>query len=55
MPARLSDTYEVFDTESPEQAIALALEHRPDAVPLDLMMAKFGVRTVPELPGSHLK
>jgi CheY-like chemotaxis protein len=39
--ARLSEAYEVFDPESPEQAIALALEHRPDAVPLDLMMSKF--------------
>src|ERR1700675_3407701 len=41
MRARLSDTYEVFDTESPEQALALALQHRPDAVLLDLMMPKF--------------
>ena len=41
MRARLSDTYEIFDTESPEQALALALEHRPDAVLLDLMMPKF--------------
>jgi len=41
MRARLSDTYEIFDTESPEQALALALEHRPDAVLLDLMMPMF--------------
>jgi DNA-binding response OmpR family regulator len=41
MRARLSDRYEVFDTESPEQTIALALEPRPDAVLLDPMMPKF--------------
>src|ERR1700680_1489402 len=38
---RLSDAYQVFDTEDPEQALALALEHKPDAVLLDLMMPKF--------------
>ncbi len=38
---RLADSYEVFDTEDPEQALALALEHKPDAVLLDLMMPKF--------------
>jgi response regulator RpfG family c-di-GMP phosphodiesterase len=35
---RLSDTYEVIDTGSPEQALALALEHKPDAILLDLLM-----------------
>jgi len=38
---RLASTYEVFDTGDPEQALALALEHKPDAVLLDLMMPKF--------------
>jgi DNA-binding response OmpR family regulator len=38
---RLSDTYEIIDTRSPEQALALALEHKPDAILLDLMMPKF--------------
>lgn len=38
---RLSDTYEVYDTGEPEQAVALALEHRPDAILLDLMMPNF--------------
>lgn len=38
---RLADVYEVIDTGDPEQAIALALEHKPDAVLLDLMMPKF--------------
>lgn len=38
---RLSDSYEIFDTGDPEQAIGLALEHKPDAILLDLMMPKF--------------
>jgi CheY-like chemotaxis protein len=37
----LSDTYEIVDTGEPEQALALALEHQPDAVLLDLRMPKF--------------
>src|SRR5579871_894746 len=41
MRMRLSDTFEVFDTEDPEQALALALEKKPDAILLDLMMPKF--------------
>lgn len=41
MRMRLSDTFEVIDTEDPEQALALALEKKPDAVLLDLMMPKF--------------
>jgi DNA-binding response OmpR family regulator len=35
---RLSDGFQVIDTGSPEQAIGLALEHKPDAILLDLMM-----------------
>lgn len=35
---RLSDTYEVIDTGNPEQALGLALEHKPDAILLDLLM-----------------
>jgi response regulator RpfG family c-di-GMP phosphodiesterase len=35
---RLADTYEVIDTGSPEQALGLALQHKPDAILLDLMM-----------------
>lgn len=35
---RLAGAYEVIDTGDPEQAVALALEHKPDAVLLDLMM-----------------
>jgi len=39
--ARLNGLYEVIDTGDPEQALALALEHKPDAVLLDLMMPRF--------------
>jgi DNA-binding response OmpR family regulator len=35
---RLTGTYEVIDTGDPVQALGLALEHRPDAILLDLMM-----------------
>jgi len=37
----LSEYYEVFDSGDPEQAWALALEHKPDALLLDLVMPKF--------------
>jgi signal transduction histidine kinase len=39
--ACLSEAYEVIDTVDPEQALGLALEHKPDAILLDLMMPKF--------------
>jgi DNA-binding response OmpR family regulator len=32
----LTDLYEIFDTGQPEEALALALEHKPDAILLDL-------------------
>jgi DNA-binding response OmpR family regulator len=35
---RLSDTYETIDTGNPVQALGLALEHKPRAILLDLMM-----------------
>src|ERR1700730_15727780 len=38
--ARLTDSYEVFDTGDPDQAMGLAMEHKPDAVLLDLMMRR---------------
>jgi response regulator RpfG family c-di-GMP phosphodiesterase len=41
MKKRLSDIYQVVDTNDPEQALGLALEHKPDAILLDLMMPKF--------------
>ena len=37
---RLADEYEVIDTGDPELALGLALEHKPDAVLLDLVMPK---------------
>jgi len=38
---RLADHYEIFDTGDPERALAEALEHKPDAILLDLMMPNF--------------
>jgi response regulator RpfG family c-di-GMP phosphodiesterase len=38
---RLSDTYEVIDSGEPEEAVGLALKHKPDAILMDLMMPKF--------------
>ena len=38
---RLADMYDVVDTGDPEQALAIALEQKPDAILLDLMMPKF--------------
>lgn len=37
----LSDAHEIIDTGTPEEALALALEHRPDAILLDLRMPKY--------------
>jgi twitching motility two-component system response regulator PilG len=37
----LSDTYEIFDTGDPEQGLALAMQHKPSAILLDLRMPKF--------------
>ena len=38
---RLSDTYEIIETDKPEDAIGLALQHKPSAILMDLMMPKF--------------
>lgn len=38
---RLSDAYQVVETGDPEQAVALALEHKPDAILMDLLMPGF--------------
>jgi DNA-binding response OmpR family regulator len=38
MKIRLAGTYEVIETGNPVQALGLALEHKPDAILLDLMM-----------------
>ena len=37
---RLNDTYEILETEDPEEALGLALEHKPAAILLDLMMPR---------------
>ena len=41
MHLELSEAYEVIGTGEPEQGLALALEHRPDAILLDLRMPKY--------------
>jgi len=38
---RLEDAFEIIDTPDPEEALALALQHKPDAILLDLMMPKY--------------
>ncbi len=37
----LSDTYDVVDSGDPDQGLALALEHRPNAILVDLRMPKY--------------
>jgi len=37
----LADDYRIVDTGEPEHALALALEHKPDAILLDLRMPKY--------------
>jgi two-component system, OmpR family, response regulator len=41
MHLELSETYEVIDAGEPEHGLALALEHMPDAILLDLRMPKY--------------
>jgi len=41
MYLELSESYEVIGTGEPEEGLALALEHRPDAILLDLRMPKY--------------
>lgn len=38
---RLRNSYEIIDTGSPEEALALVLQEKPDAILLDLMMPKY--------------
>src|SRR5437667_10661756 len=35
---QLDDEFEIIDSGSPEEALALALQHKPDAILLDLSM-----------------
>ena len=37
----LADAFEIIDTGSPEEGLALAMEHNPDAILLDLRMPNF--------------
>ena len=37
----LRDTFEIIDTGAPEEGLALALEHKPDAILLDLRMPNY--------------
>jgi len=41
MRLELSDSYEIIDSGEPEKGLALALEHKPDAILLDLRMPKY--------------
>src|SRR5580704_13427189 len=41
MAFRLKNSYKIIDSGSPEEALALALQHKPDAILLDLMMPKY--------------
>src|ERR1700687_2544542 len=41
MRLELSGTYEIIESGEPEQALALALEKKPDAILLDLRMPKY--------------
>jgi CheY-like chemotaxis protein len=41
MRLELSDGFELIDSGEPEQGLALALEHKPDAILLDLRMPKY--------------
>ncbi len=38
---RLAESYEIIETTEPKEAVALALEHKPDAIVMDLMMPQF--------------
>lgn len=38
---RLKNSYEIIESGSPEEALALTLERKPDAILLDLMMPKY--------------
>jgi DNA-binding response OmpR family regulator len=54
----LADEYEIIDTDNPEQALALAMEHKPDAILLDMHMPKFSgfdlCRTFNSFSQTHL-
>ena len=41
MRLELCDSYEVLDSGEPQHGLALALEHQPDTILLDLRMPKY--------------
>src|ERR1700759_5512304 len=41
MRLNLGDKYDIVDTGEPETALSLALEHKPDAILLDLRIPKY--------------
>jgi CheY-like chemotaxis protein len=41
MRLELSDTFEIIDSGEPQEGLALALEHKPDAILLDLRMPNY--------------
>src|ERR1700683_4573030 len=41
MAFALKNSYKIIDSGSPEEALALALQYKPDAILLDLMMPKY--------------
>jgi DNA-binding response OmpR family regulator len=49
---RLKNSYEIIDTGSPEEAVALALQKKPDAILLDLMMPRYSGFEVCQTLGS---
>ncbi|MGD0965529.1 MAG: response regulator [Candidatus Acidiferrales bacterium] len=54
----LADRYEIIDTGDPEQALALAMQEKPDAILLDLRMPKYSgfelCRTLSSLTSTQL-
>lgn len=54
----LADDYEIIDTADPEEALALAMEHKPDAILLDMHMPKLSgfdlCRTFHSFSQTHL-
>jgi len=58
MRASLGHQHEIVDTAIPDEALALALEHKPDAILLDLRMPKYSgyelCRTLSSLSSTQL-
>src|SRR6202171_2711218 len=54
----LADRYEIIDTGNPEQALAMAMQDKPNAILLDLRMPKYSgfelCRTLNSLTSTQL-